>query len=87
MMKTATSLLWFLLFVYTRTIETRSILVDSHSIANEDRHQLEHSSAFQRLRWTPRKLEQSTLCDLCDAAVPVVGKLNYSETVRVDSFH
>lgn len=76
------------MFIYLITIETRSIHHDldsmSHrnSITDNDRHQLEHSPAIQTLRWTPRKLEQSEICDLCDAAVPMVGEQSLSKATQ-----
>ena len=89
-MTTATNLQWYLLFVYAITINARSLLPDpnpislSDSVANEDRHRLEHTSAVQTLRWTPRKLEQSELCGFCDVIVPVVSELTGFEMVEVD---
>ncbi len=75
------------LFIYLTTIDARSVLQNSDEllgsnslqddgsslISSSYRHRLEHSSNFQTLRWSPRKLEQSKLCEFCDLIVPVVG--------------
>jgi len=86
LMMEVTSRLLFV-FCFLILIDARSVLQNSEdlllnnsiqddessSISNNYRHHLEHSSSFQTLRWSPRKLEQSELCEFCDLIVPVVG--------------
>jgi len=75
------------LIIYITIFDARSVLQnfddllvssslqddESSSISSSYRHRLEHSPSFQTLRWSPRKLEQSELCEFCDLIVPVVG--------------
>jgi hypothetical protein len=85
MMEVTSRLLFVLCFLIL--IDARSILQNSEdllvnnsvqddessSISNDYRHRVEHSNSFQTLRWSPRKLGQSELCEFCDLIVPVVG--------------
>jgi hypothetical protein len=88
-MKLTSRLLFVLgfLIIYIIIIDARSVLQnsddllvssslqddESSSISSSYRHRLEHSPHFQALRWSPRKLEKSDLCEFCDLIVPVVG--------------
>ena len=57
------------------------IIIDARSIEDYSinyPHHLEHSKSFETLRWSPRKLEQSELCEFCDIIVPVVGNNSLS---------
>ncbi|CAF0981469.1 unnamed protein product [Rotaria sordida] len=43
-----------------------------HSSISSYRHRLEHSTKFQALRWSLRKLKNDELCEFCDLMVPVI---------------
>lgn len=85
MMKTTTvvHLRWFLIFISVVTIDARSISVgdpvtndEPDVLSSSYRHRLEHSPSVQTLRWIPRRLGQSDLCEFCDVVVPVVSELD-----------
>lgn len=78
-MKVTSWLLFVLgfLIIYITKNDARSVqLLTSDSIQDDEtdsyRHRLEHTDSFQTLRWSPRKLEQSELCEFCDLIIPVV---------------
>lgn len=72
-------------------IDTRSISVDevveneeSNFLSNNNRHRFEHSPSVQTLRWIPRRLEKSDLCEFCEVVVPIVSTLDFPNVFELD---
>ncbi|CAF5156126.1 unnamed protein product, partial [Rotaria sp. Silwood1] len=75
------------LTIYVTRIDVRSVLQYSinqlvseddqssliHNSVSSYRHRFEHSTNFQSLRWSLRKLKNDELCEFCDLMVPVVS--------------
>ncbi len=98
-MKT-TGLVIVVLLIYIIAIDARSILQnvdelfmesisddeESNPLSNSYRHHLQHSSAFQTLRWSPKKLDKSELCEFCDLILPLVSEeLHFKFAHFIDS--
>lgn len=82
-MKVSSWLLFILgvLVIFITKTNARSVsILTNDPIEDEEsdsyRHRLEHTDSFQTLRWTPRKIEQTALCEFCLLMVPIVSSLH-----------
>ncbi|CAF3417930.1 unnamed protein product [Rotaria socialis] len=69
--------------IYARSVLQKSIdLSPGYSLEDDEssfihnsisscRHRLEHSTNFQALRWSLRKVQQTELCEFCELIIPV----------------